>query len=84
MTEMESKPDKKYEYGGLREAERRKKERIEKRIHTQCPILKGMCKDNCVCYEALKVVNIGAPDGEFWDCQGGYCTCYALVGPTNT
>jgi len=84
MTEIESKPDKKYEYGSVREADRRMIEKNQKRKYTYCPIVDGTCNDDCVCYVNAKVVNIGAPDSEFWDCQGGYCTCYALVGPTNT
>jgi len=70
-----------FPYGSKEEAERRFDEKVHKRQFTFCPLLRGRCKKECVCYVKLEVVKGGSKEKPFWDCRGGYCTCYMLVRP---
>ena len=75
------KADGTFEYGTKEEAERRLAEKQKKRMMTLCPLMNATCSADCQCYEIPRVVDIGSPGEEFWDCQGGFCNCYSLVGP---
>ena len=69
-----------YKYGSQEEAQRRFEERVLKRKMTLCPLMHATCSTDCVCYVAPEVVNIESDEKPFWDCKGGYCNCYMLVG----
>ena len=76
------KPDGTFEYGTLQEAERRLEEKKVRINTTFCPLSEKPCRRSCVCCEELKVVNIGSEDSPIWECHGGFCTAYMLVGPS--
>ena len=81
MEKRTRKADGTFEYGSREEAERRFDEKIAERQLRFCPMWRGMCKESCTCYVRPKVVNQGSELKPSWDCKGGYCNCYMLVGP---
>lgn len=81
MEAITKKPDGTFEYGTLQEAERRLAEKQQKRRRTLCPLMSATCSADCVCYDKPGVVNIETEEKPFWNCKGGCCTCYMLMGP---
>ena len=81
MTGEDKGPEQKFKYGTKEEAERRYEEKKIEIESIFCPLKGGMCRRACVCCEELKIVNIGTPEAPFWECHGGHCTAYCLVGP---
>lgn len=81
MEAITKKPDGTFEYGTKEEADRRLLEKILKRKKTLCPLMSATCSTDCVCYVKPYVVDLKPGDTPFWECKGGFCTCYSLVGP---
>ena len=75
------KADGTFEYGTKEEAERRLAEKQKKRMMTLCPLMNATCSADCVCYVKPKIGNTNPGSSPVWDCKGGYCNCYSLVGP---
>ena len=71
-----------FKYGTKEEAQRRYDDKVSRINTTMCPLRDNTCRRSCVCCEELKIVNIGSEKAPFWECHGGYCTAYLLVGPT--
>lgn len=71
-----------FQYGTLEFAEKRIKELLDKRDITFCPLKSGVCTRACECFKYPKIVNNGPDDKPLFEVEGGYCTCYCLVGPT--
>ena len=82
MDKLNEVPEEKLEYGTKEYAEARRVRKLDKIPDTHCPISNNTCTSACVCYELPRVVNIGKNDNPFWECQGGFCTAYCLVGLT--
>jgi len=81
MTDETDRSERTYKYGSREEAQRRFEERVLKRKMTLCPLTHATCSTDCVCYDEPGVVNIETGGEPFWDCRGGNCTCYMLMGP---
>ena len=81
MTGEDKGPEQKFEYGSKEEAERRYEEKKVRIETTFCPLKGGTGRRSCVCCEELKVLNVGSEDAPHWECHGGFCTAYCLVGP---
>lgn len=82
MTEQNENTGQKFEYGTLEEAERRAAGSISSRQVVYCPLRKGCCRTDCECFRKPNIVNQGSDEKPFYECDGGYCTAYTLVGPT--
>ena len=81
MTDEDTTEERTYKYGTREEAQRRFEEKVQKRKMTLCPLMRATCSTDCVCYITPEVVNLD-PGGEpVWDCRGGHCDCYMLMGP---
>lgn len=81
MSMVTKNPDGTFKYGTLEEAERRQAERVKKRKMTLCPLTRATCSADCVCYISPVVTNVSTEENPAWDCRGGHCDCYMLVGP---
>jgi hypothetical protein len=81
MDTITKKPDGSFKYGTLQEAERRLAEKQQERKMTLCPLMNATCRADCVCYVKPTIVDQKPRDDSFWDCRGGYCNCYSLMGP---
>ena len=82
METIVKKEDGSFEYGTLQEAERRKKVALDSREGIFCVLKDGFCRVDCGCFEKPRIVNNGPEEHPLYECLGGYCTAYALVGPT--
>lgn len=81
MTDETNSKERTYKYGTREEAVRRFDERILKRKMTLCPLMHATCDKDCQCYVVPVVVNKNPEGKSLWDCDGGYCNCYMLMGP---
>ena len=81
MADEDTTKERTYKYGSREEAMRRLEEKEKKRKMTLCPLMHATCSTDCQCYDIPHVVNLETDDLPFWDCRGGNCTCYSLVGP---
>lgn len=61
-------------------AEVEMKKRIENAAMKFCPIIRGMCRRDCVCYlePSTSYVNVNDPNSGY--VGGGYCQAHILMG----
>ena len=82
MTEQNEEPEQKIEYGSKEHAKAMDAKKLEDINTRMCPLRDNICRRSCICCKTLRVVNNGPEEKPHWDCEGGYCTAYMLVGPT--
>lgn len=81
MSNENNLPDTTKKVGSKEYVEQRVQELTLKRVTTFCPIIRNICAEGCVCYVKPEAVNLNQKGKAYWDCQGGYCNCYSLMGP---
>lgn len=47
-----------------------------------CVARDDCCRRDCYCFEYPKIVDHGHEATNYYECQGGYCTNYSMVGPS--
>ena len=82
MDKQKEAPAEEPEYGSFEFADAKYVRKMKEIKTTFCPISGGTCQFDCVCYVEPQVVNEGTKEAPFWVCKGGFCSAYALVGPT--
>lgn len=81
MTEMKEETEQVLKYGTKVHADAMYDKKAAEIRARMCPLRDNTCMQDCVCCKTLRVVNNGPKEKPYWDCEGGYCTAYMLVGP---
>ena len=81
MDEYETGDELKFKCGTIEYARNEEVRSLAQRKHIFCPLTKGPCDTDCICFKKPMITNIGCGSTNFFKCTEGYCNCYMLMGP---